>query len=560
MSSLSFELDTTGDAGVRDKLASSGRGAGNAKMTANQKRKRLLAQEQELAQLVFDTPGGGLVVPDEEEEEEVGAGVAADSDDEESDAEGGDDDDDGSEKDDDDDDDDDDGSGGDIGGEEAKEPASKSAAWHDDDDDTLVADVSGRRKGVARLKKLRKSRAQTQIAGPEYVASLRRQFESVQPDTSWAALPEAPRKRSAKEDEDDESEEETEPPLDADAILRTAGPLVGGSALLPPDVLSVRRLTDLNQKERSASITPCVQWHPNGKLALTAGPDKTLRLFRTDGSDNPKLQSVHVPQLPINSAAFSSDGSQVYMCGRAKHWVFLDLHSGAVQTVRGIAGRNDSGFQSVLPSPAGGVVAMIAESGAVLLLSSTSKQLISTLQPATGGGRFATQSAAFSADGSYLYTSCEGAAVRVWDVHRRCCVHTWSDRGGLRCTALATSTSGEWIAAGSDAGAVNIYRTTDVLASTRPPPVREFLNLTSAVTTLEFNPTSELLAIASKYQKRAMRIVHVAGRHVFQNWPTSKSPLNYVQATAFAPHSGYMGIGTDQGKVLLYQLNHYAGT
>ena len=125
MSSLSFELDTTGDAGVRDKLASSGRGAGNAKMTANQKRKRLLAQEQELAQLVFDTPGGGLVVPDEEEEEEVGAGVAADSDDEESDAEGGDDDDDGSEKDDDDDDDDDDGSGGDIGGEEAKEPASK---------------------------------------------------------------------------------------------------------------------------------------------------------------------------------------------------------------------------------------------------------------------------------------------------------------------------------------------------------------------------------------------------------------------------------------------------
>ena len=73
-------------------------------------------------------------------------------------------------------------------------------------------------------------------------------------------------------------------------------------------------------KQRSASISSCVQWHPNGKLALTAGLDKTLRLFRTDGVDNPKLQSIFVDRLPITSASFTADGSQVVLCGSAKHW------------------------------------------------------------------------------------------------------------------------------------------------------------------------------------------------------------------------------------------------
>ena len=75
---------------------------------------------------------------------------------------------------------------------------------------------------------------------------------------------------------------------------------------------------------------------------------------------------------------------------------------------------------------------------------------------------------------------------------------------------------------------------------------------------MAFNPTGELVTAASKYTKRGVRVMHVASRGVCPNWPTSKSPLNYVQATAFSPSSSLMGLATDQGKVLLYQLNHYA--
>ena len=204
---------------------------------------------------------------------------------------------------------------------------------------------------------------------------------------------------------------------------------------------------------------------------------------------------------------------------------------------------------------------MVSESGAVYLVSAASKQLIATLQTGSAhanGGRFATQAARFSPDGHFLHTAGDGPAVRVWDVRRRCCVHTWHDRGGLRTTALATSPDGDLVAAGADSGAVNIYRPSEVLSAARPPPLKEFLNLTAAVTTLEFNPSSECVTFASKYMRRALRVAHVAQKQVFSNWPTSKTPLSYVQCAAFSPSSSQMALGTDQGKVLLYQMNHFA--
>ena len=230
------------------------------------------------------------------------------------------------------------------GGAAAKPPATNAAppAWVDEDDDDQLISLAGDGPGMSRKKKLRSARSQRSLSGKEYVAGLRRQFESVQPDVGWAALPPVQEKRKksrgqkkkktgAEEEEggdgdeeeeegEEEGEEEEDDDDETDAVLRSAGKLLGASSALPPNILSVRRLTDLNHAERSASISSCVQWHPNGKLALTAGLDKTLRLFRTDGVDNPKLQSIFVDRLPITSASFTADGSQVVLCGSAKHW------------------------------------------------------------------------------------------------------------------------------------------------------------------------------------------------------------------------------------------------
>ena len=331
-----FIDDTAGDVDVRRQLARETAQAQvkvDKKLTPAQKRRRLLEQERELASLVFqveEPPPKAAEIEDDEDGAEVSEEDAEDDADEEDEEEV------------------------DYEDEAPAQPMAAGAAvsavpvpftqhleeeaapaWVDEDDEEQSVNVSGRAKGKARLKKLRQSRTQTTLSGSEYVDGLRRQFESVQPDVSWAVLPppEAASKRSRSkgggasdaaherdEDGDEEEEDDEDDEEEMDAVLRSGSSLLGASSALPSSILSVRRLTDLNLRERSASMTTSVQWHPNGRLALTAGPDKTLRLFRSDGTGNPKLQSVHLPKTPINSAAFSADGSQVFMCGKGKLW------------------------------------------------------------------------------------------------------------------------------------------------------------------------------------------------------------------------------------------------
>jgi U3 small nucleolar RNA-associated protein 18 len=66
-----------------------------------------------------------------------------------------------------------------------------------------------------------------------------------------------------------------------------------------------------------------------------------------------------------------------------------------------------------------------------------------------------------------------------------------------------------------------------------------------------------VLAVASKYKKDAMRLIHVPTGTVFSNWPSSKTPLHSVSTVSFSPGSGYLAIGNDRGRVLLYRMLHY---
>ena len=350
-----FEVDVAGDASLRQELSRASRkskAAGKSDVkSARDKKRKLLEQERQLAALVFEAP----LADDGDDDNGSDEGGGDDGEEEEEDAEI----DYEEQGEDDDDDDDDDGDALDLEGEDDDEASGRAGgkkaaaaapvagpqpAWIDEDDLAQEVDVSGSGRGKSRLKKLRTSRQQTTLSGDEYVSGLRRQFQSVNPEVGWAALPKSKEKKKkakgqradesgarveaekeavgdgdGEEDEDDDDGEEEEDE-DSDALLRSSGAFVGGRSALPPSTLSVKRLPDLNARERHASVITSLEWHPNGRLALTAGFDKTLRLFRVDGADNPKLQGVHLPKLPIASAAFTADGDQVLMCGRGRQW------------------------------------------------------------------------------------------------------------------------------------------------------------------------------------------------------------------------------------------------
>lgn len=110
----------------------------------------------------------------------------------------------------------------------------------------------------------------------------------------------------------------------------------------------------------------------------------------------------------------------------------------------------------------------------------------------------------------------------------------------------------------SKSGIVNVYGR-DVLNTNvyKPTPLKALGNLTTRVQEIKFNHDAQLMGISSNRKRDQFRLVHLPSLTVFSNWPTAATPLSYVSSFDFSPRSGYLAIGNDKGRVLLYRLNHY---
>ena len=95
-------------------------------------------------------------------------------------------------------------------------------------------------------------------------------------------------------------------------------------------------------------------------------------------------------------------------------------------------------------------------------------------------------------------------------------------------------------------------------ASEAHKPLKSIMNLTTSISRLTFNHSSEILALVSKAKKDSFKVVHLPSLTVFSNWPTSGTPLGHVSGVTFSKGSEYVAIGNHKGKVLLYSIGHYA--
>lgn len=59
----------------------------------------------------------------------------------------------------------------------------------------------------------------------------------------------------------------------------------------------------------------------------------------------------------------------------------------------------------------------------------------------------------------------------------------------------------------SASGVVNLYTTDVCLRASRPKPVKAIMNLVTAATCVTFNPTTEILAVASCEADEAVKLV-----------------------------------------------------
>jgi U3 small nucleolar RNA-associated protein 18 len=99
------------------------------------------------------------------------------------------------------------------------------------------------------------------------------------------------------------------------------------------------RVRDANHQSTSHSILSSLDWNPrHPNMLLTAGLDKTLRLFHIDGRDNEVVHQVHFKSMPIYCAQFSRDGRCVIASGRRPHFFSVDLAEAAMVEVRSTLG------------------------------------------------------------------------------------------------------------------------------------------------------------------------------------------------------------------------------
>ncbi|KAG0317872.1 U3 snoRNP protein [Podila horticola] len=429
-------------------------------------------------------------------------------------------------------------------------------AWVDDDDKTLVVSL----KSANRLKKLRKAEEEDTVSGVDYEQRLRRQFEKVYPVPNWAQ-PEGSRKRrrggvfgNDSDSEYSDEEEQQDDNSTLSLLMSSKGFLEKSSKLriLSSESISVTRVKNANQMAYSKAVVQSVEFHPNSQMLLTAGFDRTLRLFQVDGKMNQLMQSVFYKDMPIYKAAFSTTGNSVIASGRRKYFYVYDIEGGKVDKSQGVYGRQEKSLEKFSLSPCGRWIAFLGRDGYIILVSSSTRQWVKNMKM-NGNVR----AVAWSSDSTYLYSVGGDAEIYQWEISSGKCLHRFMDDGGFKPTCIAVSPNDQFFAVGSRSGIVNIYDRS-CLKTRAPKALRAIGNLTTAIHTMRFNHDSQILAIASKARKDQLRLVHLPSLKVFPNWPTKGTPLSYVTCLTFSPRSGYLAIGNDKGKVLLYRLNHYS--
>ncbi|KAJ2493128.1 U3 snoRNP protein [Coemansia sp. RSA 2050] len=422
------------------------------------------------------------------------------------------------------------------------------AAWVDDDMQSAQVAL----KAQSRSRKLRETQSDNLVSGDIYEERLRQQFQKIHAVPQWAADAQASHHGQG---EDGDS-------IGGELLKTTISLLSKSSSVLQPTRIDAVRVRNANHMAPSQSAVLSIQFHPTSNVLLTAGLDKTLRLFEVDGKENHKIQSIYFKDLPVTTAQFIRSGQEIVVSGRRGYYYSVDVGQGSVNRINGIPGHKMPSLEFMRGNINGDRLAVMSNGGQIHLLSARTKQFIHTL-PMNG----VVRDISFTADGNYLWSTGLDNEVYQWDLRQNRCLSRWHDSTAFRPTCLGLSQDGSYYASGDNSGVVNIYDTNSVVASQAASdssmfnvkPFKSVNNLTTSIRGVKFNHSSEILGIFSRHKADQLKLVHLPTGTVFANWPSMSSHLGNVQCIDFSPQSGFMAVGNDSGKALLYRLPHYQG-
>ncbi|KAK2718117.1 U3 small nucleolar RNA-associated protein 18 homolog [Artemia franciscana] len=416
-----------------------------------------------------------------------------------------------------------------------KKPLKRKPVWIDEDDlDIKLKDVP-----VKQEKRVDSSVDKARCSSNEsYSTFLRKQHANVSFTPAWADLD---RKPVGEEDDD--------------PLLRSVGDYLSDKTIaLPKGVLGYTRMTDINKETRSeGSKIISLEFHKSEPVALVGGNHGIVTLFKVDGKDNPKLQSIQFQKFPLTESSFAANGEEIISTSHIQnHFHSYNLITGKVSRHGWNRNIEKGTAKKFKVSPDGKILAFFGRFGAIHILSAKTKEWVDTLKM---NGE--VQDIAFNLDGSRMFSFGEDGEVYIWDMGNRTCIHRFYDDGCIRGTSLCLSPNEQYLATGSSVGIVNIYDTTKIISSATPKPERILSNLVTSVNGLKFNSTSEMLAMSSSEKENSVRLVHFPSYTVFSNFPSIQANCKLVRSLDFSPNGSFFAVGNSTGKALLFKLSHY---
>lgn len=452
-------------------------------------------------------------------------------------------------------------------GDKEAENSSDEDEWVDSDDERLLIDVTT----VDRLKKLRQTEDERFIPGLEYINRLKVQYKNTFDVPDWATHKYDDDKVEGESDDDDETTTDGNIPNrnifdkvgpgNSNIILASSNPLMDflsqnqtynitneKSKLLNPEHLNIDRLVDANISRLSKSSIQSMCFHPTQPLLLTGGFDRTLRVYHIDGKHNNLITSLHLKESPVQTCVFLKDPnsglSTILAGGRRKYMFKWSIDLGTIEKITRMYGNEvkQRSFEHFITSKDGRFVALAGNGGWVNILSVASAQWIH-------GFKIEGTLIDFEFTQDRIIVINQAGEIWEFNMSNYNIVDRWTDVTGIGITKIRVSPNGRYLAIGSNTGFVNVY---DRLKDNQL--IKSIDNLTTTISSLEFSHDSQVLCMASRGKKDALKLVHLPSCNVFKNWPTNATPLGKVTSVAFAPSGGFLATGNEQGKVRLWKL------
>ncbi len=315
-------------------------------------------------------------------------------------------------------------------------------------------------------------------------------------------------------------------------------------------------------------------FHPEHPLLLSSGPSSTLSLHHISPhppNPNPLLTTLHLRSTPLTTSLFlRPSGSKVFFSGRRRYFHMWDLNTGKVEKVSRVIGHGEAqrSMERFKLSPCGRWMGLVGSGrkggGIITVLDARTCQWIAEVRVEGKGG---VADFDWWGDGEGMLVVGKGGEAVEWSGREKRVVARWIDEGavgttvaalGRRGTGLADLGGDRWAAIGSSSGIVNVYdrrKWTNVeKVPARPKPLRAFDHLTTPTSHLQFSPDGQILCMASRWKRDALRLVHLPSCTVYRNWPTHSTPLGRITAVAWAPNAEMMAIANEQGKVRLWEI------